>query len=83
MTTESTQEAPDVVIGTFLVNSSPASVLFDLGASHSLISADFVKKNTLIKHIVKKVVLVKSLGGEMKATLRCPMVKLDLRRVDF
>jgi hypothetical protein len=32
---------------------------------------------------VRKVVLVKSPGGEMKATLRCPMVKLNLRRIDF
>jgi hypothetical protein len=28
-------EAPDVVLGTFLVNSVPANVLFDSGASHS------------------------------------------------
>jgi hypothetical protein len=32
VTIESTQEAPDVVFGTCLVNSSPASVLFDSGA---------------------------------------------------
>ena len=35
VTTETAQEAPDVVIGMFFVNSKPASVLFDFGASHS------------------------------------------------
>ena len=79
MTTETAQEAPDVVFGKFLVHSSPASVLFDSRALLSIIPANFLKKNTLIKHVVKKVMLVKSPGGEMKATLRCPMVKLDLR----
>jgi len=29
---ETAQEAPDVVYGTFLINSNPASVLFDSGA---------------------------------------------------
>jgi len=32
VTAESAQEAQDVVIGMFLVNSAPASVLFDSGA---------------------------------------------------
>jgi hypothetical protein len=36
---EEAQEAPDVVIGIFLVNDTSAVVLFDSGASHSFISA--------------------------------------------
>ena len=36
VTTEIAQEAPDVVIDTFLVNSNLATVLFDSGASHSV-----------------------------------------------
>ncbi|CAH9107428.1 unnamed protein product, partial [Cuscuta europaea] len=36
--------ANDVVSGTFLVNSEPAYVLFDSGASHSFISSNFVKR---------------------------------------
>jgi hypothetical protein len=34
---ETAQEAQDVVFGMFLVNSAPASVLFDSGASHTFI----------------------------------------------
>ena len=39
MAAKTAQDAQDVVIGMFLVNSAPASVLFDSGASHSFISA--------------------------------------------
>ncbi|KAI3505957.1 hypothetical protein L1887_28299 [Cichorium endivia] len=39
MTAEEAQDAPDVVTGTFLVNSTPTFVLFDSGASHSFVSA--------------------------------------------
>src|SRR6185312_5587917 len=44
---ESTQEALDVVFGMFLVNSAPALVLFDSGATHSFISAQFVAKHSI------------------------------------
>jgi hypothetical protein len=36
---ETAQEAQDIVFSMFLVNSAPASILFDSGASHSFISA--------------------------------------------
>ena len=36
---ETTEEALDVVLGMFLVNSYPAIVLFDTRASHTFISA--------------------------------------------
>jgi hypothetical protein len=79
VTSESAQEAPDVVIGTFPVNSHSASVLFDSGASHSFIFAHFVKKNTMLMQTLKKTMLVSSPGGEMRATLLCSRVKLNIR----
>jgi hypothetical protein len=42
VTAEQAQDAPSVVLGTFLVNSVPAKVLFDSGASHSFITEEFV-----------------------------------------
>ncbi|CAH9094254.1 unnamed protein product [Cuscuta europaea] len=39
--------AHDVVTGTFLVNSKPAYVLFDSGASHSFIASKFVERTKL------------------------------------
>jgi hypothetical protein len=41
MSAEEAQEAPDVVLGMFSVNSVPARVLFDSGASHSFVTEDF------------------------------------------
>jgi hypothetical protein len=42
VTTKEAQQAQDVVLGMFLASSHPATVLFDLGASHSFISSSFV-----------------------------------------
>jgi hypothetical protein len=44
---EEAQEAPDVVIGMFLVNDTSAVVMFDSRASHSFISATYVGKHNL------------------------------------
>ena len=41
------EEAPEVVLGTLLVNSIPAKVLFDTGASHSFVSKIFATTNKL------------------------------------
>ena len=79
MMIESTQEAPDVVFGTCLVNSSPASVLFDSGASHSFIAHHFVKEHNIPKCPMKKQMIVKSPGVDMQATLMCPSVSVEIR----
>jgi hypothetical protein len=39
---EDAQAAPDVIIGMILVNDNDAIVLFDSGASHSFVAANFV-----------------------------------------
>ena len=39
------EESPDVVLGTLFVNSTPARVLFDTGASHSFVSKVFATTN--------------------------------------
>ena len=56
---ETAQDAPNVVFGTFLVNSNTASVLFfDSGASHSFITDQFVAKHNLPMHPMKQSLLV-------------------------
>jgi hypothetical protein len=42
MAVEDAQAAPDVIIGMVLVNDNNAIVLFDFGACHSFIDANFV-----------------------------------------
>jgi hypothetical protein len=44
---EDAQAAPYVIIGMILVNDNNAIMLFDSGASHSFIAANFVQKHNL------------------------------------
>jgi hypothetical protein len=44
---ETAAEAPEVMLGTFNINSIPATVLFDSGASHSFISQTFVRNHSI------------------------------------
>ena len=72
-----------MVVGMFLVNSAPASVLFDSGASHSFITARYVAKHSIPMCIMPKPMLVSSPCGGMKAAYLCPNVNLKIMGVDF
>jgi hypothetical protein len=76
---EEAQQSQDVVLGTFLANSHPATILFDFGASHSFISSRFVAKYNLSITIMKYTILVSSSGGEMKTKLICPAISIAIR----
>jgi hypothetical protein len=76
---EEAQEAPDVVIGMFLVNDTSTVVLFDFGASHSFISAAYVGKHNLPLALLRCQMIVSSLGGDMPARQLCPKVNLKIR----
>jgi hypothetical protein len=80
---EEAQEAPDVVIGMFLVNDTSTVVLFDFGASHSFISAAYVGKHNLPLALLRCQMIVSSSKGDMPARQRCPKVNLNIRGVDF
>ena len=83
MTAETAQEAPDVVIGMFPVNSNSTTVLFDSGASHSFIAYTFIKKHGIPICVLKKPMLVNSHGGGMKANWICLAASLIIRGVEF
>jgi hypothetical protein len=76
-------EDADIVYGMFLINSIPASVLFDSGASHSFITESFVEKHNIPKYPLKKMLHISSPGGNMKATHSCPHVNLKIQGIDF
>jgi hypothetical protein len=80
---EEVQEAPDVVIGMFLVNDTSAVVLFDSGASHSFISTVYVGKHNLPLALLRCQMIVSSPGGDMPVRQLCPKVNLKIRGVDF
>jgi hypothetical protein len=71
---EEAQEAPDVVIGMFLVNDTSAVVLFDSGASHSFISTAYVRKHNLSLALLRCQMIVTSPEGDMPARQLCPKV---------
>jgi hypothetical protein len=80
---EEAQEAPDVVIGMFLVNDTSVVVLFDSGASHSFISAAYVGKHNLPLALLRCQMIVSSPGGDMPTKQLYPKVNLKIRGVDF
>jgi hypothetical protein len=73
------QEAPDVVLGMFLVNATSAVVLFDFGASHSFISVAYVEKHNLPIALVNCQMIVSSPGGDMLARQLYPKENLKIR----
>jgi hypothetical protein len=80
---EDAQEAPDVVLGTFLVNSNTSFILFDSRASHSFISAKYVAKYNLSISLLTCRMVVSSPSGDMPARQVCPRVNIKIRVVDF
>ena len=80
---ESAAKAPNVVIGTFMVNSYPATVLFDTGAMHSFITKSFVEHHGLHTSTLKRCMLVSSPGGQLRSHTFCPRVSVSLRGVEF
>jgi hypothetical protein len=81
---EEDQEASDVVMGMFFVNTTFVVVLFDFRASHSFIFAAYVKKYNMPIALLKCQMIVSSLGGETPARQLCSKVNLKIRGgVDF
>jgi hypothetical protein len=80
---EDAQAAPDVIIGMILVNDNNAIVLFDFGASHSLVVANFVQKYNLPLSMLKNWMVVSSPGGDIYARQVCPKVSILIRGVEF
>jgi hypothetical protein len=79
MAVEEMQEAPDVILGMFLINDTSVVVLFDSGASHSFISATYVGKHNLPLALLRCHMIVSSLGGDIPARQLCMKVNLKIR----
>ena len=83
VSTETVLVEPEVMLGTFDVNSTHATVLFYSGASYSFISQAFVRTHSIPLCTMKDPMLVNSLGGSMQASYRCLQTSLTLRGVEF
>ena len=61
----------EVVYGLIPVNSAPTMVLFDPNASHSFISREYMEEHKITMLLMRKPLIVNSLGGEKKANRIC------------
>ncbi|XP_066159624.1 uncharacterized protein [Oryza sativa Japonica Group] len=80
---EEAQAAPEVVLGTFPVNSYPATVLFDSGASHSFISKRFAGTHGLSVVELKIPMQVHTPGNDMRTAHYCPSVTIEIKGSPF
>jgi hypothetical protein len=67
-------EEPEVMLGTFDVHSTPATVLFDSGALHSFISQIFVKTHSIPLCAMKNPILVNSPGEVCKLLINASLL---------
>ena len=74
------KEAPEVMLGTFRINSNSTTALFDSGASHTFISQAFVRTHSISLLALQDPILVNSPGGGIPSSYYCPSAKLLLKR---
>ncbi|KAI3667584.1 hypothetical protein L6452_42650 [Arctium lappa] len=71
MSAEEAKETADVVSGTFLVNSLPARVLFDSGATCSFVSDTFCKRFTIPISVLSDALVVEIANGDQVVIRDC------------
>jgi len=81
--TEEAQAAPDVALGKFPINSRPANVLFDSGASHTFITLKFVRENQLPTTPLENPILATTPGAKIPCRLQGPGIRILLSGVEF
>jgi hypothetical protein len=72
-----------MVIGTSMVNSYLAMVLFDNGATHSFIAQSFIEHHGIRTNTLKKCMLLSSPGGQLRSHISYPRVIVSIGRVKF
>jgi hypothetical protein len=76
---EAIQDAQDVAIGMFPVESYPAKVLFDTGATHSFISTSWVESHNIPIEPMISPLRVNSVGGKVQSDRICPNLRIEIR----
>ena len=72
-----------MIMGNLLVNSIPAKVLFDAGASHSFISRPFVAKHDIVTEVTPRPFKVVSPGLQMTSRVMVPDVSIKMGNYSF
>jgi hypothetical protein len=77
------QQALGVVLGEFLIEFTPATVLFDSGASHSFIATSFVEKHGIPSTPLEIPLVTRTPGSDLLCQLKCSQVRILLSGVVF
>jgi hypothetical protein len=77
------QQASGVVLAEFLVEFIPATVLFDLGASHSFIATGFMEKHGIPTASLEIPLVTRTPRSDLLCHLKCSQVRILLSRVVF
>jgi hypothetical protein len=80
---EAVQEAPDMIVGMFPVEYHLAEVLFDIGATHSFITASWVEVHNLPITTMSTQIQIDLGGGKVRADSVCLNVSLEIRGIEF
>jgi hypothetical protein len=78
MEAEELLHSQPVMAGLFTINSHPALVLFDFGASHSFMSIGFAERHNLPITAIPKAYRISTLGAQMFINTRTDTVSLVL-----
>src|SRR3954470_19042458 len=70
-------------MGTLLVNSIPATVLFYSGASHSFMSGAFAYKHGIYHEKMRTPLAVKTPGDMCHVDMLAPNITVEIKRIDF
>jgi hypothetical protein len=68
-----------VALGTFLVESHSANVLFDTGATHSFVSASWVETHNIPVAPMYPPLRVSSIDGRTQTDKFCPSARVQIR----
>jgi hypothetical protein len=72
-----------VALGTFLVESHSANVLFDTGAMHSFVIASWVETHNIAVAPMYPPMRVSSVGGRTQTDKFCPSARVQIRGIEF
>src|SRR3954465_12794510 len=80
---EEAQDQPATVMGTLLVNSVPATVLFDSGASHSFMSEAFALSHNFTVEKMNLPMVVRTPIGHCHTSKIVPKTIVELEGIEF
>jgi hypothetical protein len=72
-----------VAVGMFRVESHPAKLLFDTGATHCFVSTSWVEAHNIPVELVIPPVRVNSVGGKVQSDKMCTNLRIEIRGIDF